>query len=213
LLLAGAAALWSGCAGAAWREVRFPGRAANRFTVDGEAVRITSDSAVSVLWRDVAVDLAATPILAWRWRIDAAPPPTTLVRRGGDDRALALYATFAADPATETLGTRLRRAMLEPFVEGAMPGRVLAFVWGGDGATVGWFVNPYLAESGRMRVLRGPEAPLGVWLDEAVDLRAEHAAAFGEPARTLLQLGISADTDDTASHAEGTLELLGFRSA
>lgn len=212
LLLAGAA-VWPGRASAAWREVRFPGRAANRFTVEGEVVRVMSDSAVSVLWRDVAVDLTATPILAWRWRVDAAPPPTALARRGGDDRALALYATFAADPATESLGTRLRRAMLEPFVEGVMPGRVLTFVWGGDGATMGWFVNPYLAESGRMRVLRGPEAPLGVWLDEAVNLRDEHAAAFAEPARTLLQLGISADTDDTASRAEASLELLGFRNA
>lgn len=212
LLLAGAA-LWPGGARAAWREVRFPGRAANHFAVDGDVVRVTSDGSVSVLWRDVAVDLAATPILVWRWRVDAAPPPTALARRGGDDRALALYATFTADPAAETLGTRLRRAMLEPFVDGPMPGRVLTFVWGGDGDARGWFVNPYLAESGRMRVLRGPEAPLGVWLEEAVDLGAEHAAAFGEPARTLLQLGVSADTDDTASRAEASLELLGFRAA
>ncbi len=212
LLLAGAA-LWPGGAGAAWREVRFPRRAANRFSVDGDLVRVTSDSSVSVLWRDVAVDLAATPILAWRWRVEVAPPPTDLARRGGDDRALALYATFAADPATETLGTRLRRAMLEPFVEGVMPGRVLTFVWGGDGRTAGWFVNPYLAGSGRMRVLRGPEAPLGVWLDEAVDLRAEHAAAFGDPAGTLMQLGVSADSDDTTSRAEASLELLGFQAA
>lgn len=210
LLLAGGT-LWPGRAAAAWREVRFPRHAPNRFTVDGDLVRVSSNSSVSVLWRDVAVDLAATPLLAWRWRVDLAPPATDLARRGGDDRALALYATFAGDPATETLATRLRRAMLQPFVEGTMPGRVLTFIWGGDGGTAGWFVNPYLTESGRLRVLRGPGAPLGVWLDEMVDLRAEHVAAFGEPAGALLQLGVSADTDDTRTRAEAALQLLGFQ--
>lgn len=214
LLLAAAATLLAGPASSSeWREVRFPGKTPNRFVVDGTVLRVSSERAVSVYWKGASVDLGASPVLAWRWRVDRTPPPTDLARRGADDRALALYVAFAADPADESLATRIRRRMLEPFVDGPMPGRVLAYAWGGDGSTEGWFVNPYLGASGRIRVLRGPDAPTGMWLDETADLVADHEAAFGTPPGRLQQLGVGADTDDTASRAEAAIELLGFRGA
>lgn len=199
-------------AGLGWRELVFRDKRPNRFAAaEGSGVRVEGGGAVSVLYRDLAgVDLAATPVLAWRWRVDAAPPPTDLARKGGDDRALAVYVGFAFDAARAGAVERGRWAVLRRLAGRELPGRVLTYLWGGDGRAEDWFDNPYLDGAGRMRVLRGPDAPLGEWFGERVDLAADHEAAFGERPTAPRQLSISADSDDTASRAAGTVAGLGF---
>lgn len=197
--------------GLGWRELVFRDKRPNRFAAEGGGVRVEGGGAVSVLYRDLAgIDLAATPVLTWRWRVDAAPPPTDLARKGGDDRALAVYVGFAFDAARAGGLERGRRAVLQRLARRELPGRVLTYLWGGDGRAEGWFDNPYLGGAGRMRVLRGPDAPLGEWFGERVDLAADHEAAFGQPPTAPRQLSISADSDDTASRAAGTVAGLGF---
>jgi hypothetical protein len=214
------AGVGEGLAARGWRELTFRDKEPNLFAaVEGEGddgVRVESRGTVSVLYRDLAggVDLAATPVLAWRWRVDEAPPATDLARKGGDDRALAVYVSFAFDPARAGAFERTRRAVLQRLAGRALPGRVLTYLWGGDGRAgggAGWLDNPYLRGAGRMRVLRGPDAPLGRWFEERVDLAADHAAAFGRPPTAPEQVSISADTDDTASRAVGVVAGLAFR--
>src|SRR5262245_21687665 len=81
-----------------WRAFGFGGKAGNRYRLaeDG-AIEVASASSVSLLYRAVAPDLALTPCLAWRWRVDRAMPPTDLTRKGGDDRPVALYLSFPYD--------------------------------------------------------------------------------------------------------------------
>lgn len=197
-----------------WRELTFDDQRPNRFTLEEpDGVRVESRGTVSVLYRPARVDLDATPVLAWRWRVDAAPPPTDVTRKGGDDRALAVYVAFAFDPERAGTFERLKRATLSRLTGRELPGRVLTYIWGGDGSDRGWFDNPYLQGAGKMRVLRGPEAATGTWIEERVDLVAEHRAAFGYPPSPPTELSISADTDDTASRGAGVVADLGFRPA
>ncbi|MCB2053252.1 MAG: DUF3047 domain-containing protein [Geminicoccaceae bacterium] len=186
-----------------WRELTFDGKTPNRFAIgEGDAVEIGGQGSVSVLWRALPGDLNDLD-LHWRWRVDVAPPESDLTRKGGDDRALALYVSFAFDPSGAGFVERAKRALVAPFVDQELPGRVLMYVWAGRGDTTGvWFDNPWLEGVGKYRILRGPEAELGTWYDEHVDLEADFRQAFGEPitAKTgPYQLAISADGDDTGA--------------
>jgi len=199
---------------AGWRELTFKNKQPNRFAVEGaDGVRVETNGTVSLIYRPASADLASTPILAWRWRVDAAPPPTDLTRKGGDDRPLAVYVSFAYDPARAGVGERLKRAAASITSDRPLPGRLLVYTWGGDGRAQGWFDSPYIKQFSKMQALRGPDAPLGQWVEERVDLLADHQAAFGQPPTAPTEISVSADSDDTKSRSVGLVADLRFAPA
>jgi hypothetical protein len=197
-----------------WQELTFKNKQPNSFTAleGGTGVRVESRGAVSLIYRPLQADLAATPVLAWRWRVDQAPPPTDLTRKGGEDRALAIYVAFEYDPARAGFVEKAKRAAAAIASDRPLPGRVLIYTWGGNGATRGWFDSPYIREYNKMKVLRGPEAPLGQWVEERVDLVADHQEAFGYPPTRPTELSLSCDSDDTKAPVAGAVADVAFRA-
>lgn len=196
-----------------WKELTFKNKNPNTYrAIEGSAgVEVKSQGTVSVLYRPLEADLTATPVLAWRWRVDAAPPPTDLTQKGGEDRALALYVAFAYDPARAGPIEKLKRAAASVTSDRPLPGRLLIYTWGGNGKARGWFDNPYLTRFSKMKVLREPEAPLGTWLEERVDLVADHQEAFGSPPTHPTELSLSCDSDDTKVPVAGAVADIAFR--
>lgn len=189
-----------------WREMAFRDKAPNAFALDPDGtIRVESRASVSVIWRELTADPTVTPILRWRWRIDEAVPPTDLSRKGGDDRSLAVYVAFVYEPARANFLERSVRAILESLAGEELPGRLLTYVWGGDGRTAGWFDNPYLPAGNRVRVLRGIGEPIGAWREERVDVRSDFRAAFGEEPPKVVRVGVSADSDDTGTAARARI--------
>lgn len=206
-----AAELDVGLEAAGWQEMMFRDKPGNRYRPDGDgAIHIESRSSVSVAWRNLPADPSRTPILRWLWRVDRAVPATDLTRKGGDDRSLSLYIAFAWVPQQAGFLERSVRAVLGSLTSQRLPGRLLTYVWGGDGRAAGWFDNPYLPVGAKLRVLRDGSAPLGVWLEERVDVRAEFRAAFNEEPPPVERVGVGADSDDTGSEALGAIRLLGW---
>lgn len=196
---------------AGWKEMTFRDKPGNLYRLDGTSgIRVQSRNSVSVAWRDLPADPRRTPILRWRWRLDRAVPATDLTRKGGDDRSLSVYVAFAWAPERASFVERSMRAVLSALTGEDLPGRLLTFVWGGDGRAEGWFPNPYLPAGAKLRVLRDGSAPLGVWLEERVDIRAEYRAAFDEEPTAVERVGVGADSDDTASEALGAVSDLGW---
>jgi hypothetical protein len=196
-----------------WKELTFKNKSPNSFSAveGGAGVQVESRGTVSVLYRPLEADLTATPVLAWRWRVDSAPPPTDLTKKGGEDRALALYVAFAYDPTRAGAMEKFKRAAASVTGERPLPGRLLIYTWGGDGRSRGWFDNPYLKGFSKMKVLRGPDAPLGTWVNEQVDLVADHQEAFGYPPSRPTELSLSCDSDDTKAAAAGAIADLAFQ--
>lgn len=54
-------------------------------------------------------------------------------------------------------------------------------------------------------------APLGIWLEEAVDVAADDRAAFGEAPPPATPLALSADPDDRGGLAIARVTLPGWR--
>jgi hypothetical protein len=185
---------------APWEELTFPNRSANDWSVEGETVRVASRSSVSVLYRQVDLPAAAAEQVTWRWCAQGALPATDLTRRGGDDRAIALYLGFS-DPEGE-----VRRSLIERVRErftGTTPDRVLIYIWGGAAPT-GWLPSPHLGERGAIRVVR-TAAEVGRCFEELVDAVEDFRAVWGREPGRLTQLALSADTDDTVSYTHLTL--------
>ena len=194
-----------------WREVVFDGKIPNRFApAEGGGVVVESDGSVSLLERSLDVDLGATPLLSWRWRVDEQAPPTDLTVKGEDDRSLALYVAFPFVPEEAGAMERMKRAIVENVVGKEAPGRVLIYVWGGEGERGNHVESPHLGQSGISTILRPAGTEAGFWFEELVDIAEDYRRTFGSEPPDPMSIAIGADTDDSRSKAKGFVTDLVF---
>lgn len=169
---------------AQWRPHGFKGE--TRYAVtgkDGEpALAARCDGTASGLFLERPVDLRRTPILEWRWRVDALPaagaPETS---RAGDDFAARLYAVRD--------GGVLRWRT-----------RALNYVWTrGQERGADW-PNPFAAQAHMVALRNAGDA--GRWHVERRDLRADFRRFHGLDLDTLDAVAIMTDCDNTGGRAE-----------
>lgn len=194
-----------------WEAVTFDDATPNDFRLgeDG-AILVASDRSVSLIEQAVTVDIGATPILTWRWRVDRGVPPTDLTRKGGDDRSLAVYVTFPFRPEEASLLERMKRGVVEAVAGEAAPGRILCYVFGGGAGRGSFLESPYFGAGGMTIVLRPASAEKGAWLEERVDLAADYRRVFGSAPDDPTHLAISADSDDTGSSIRAVIDDISF---
>lgn len=194
-----------------WEEVLFDGKVANRFEALGESgIAVSSEGSVSLLQRPFVVDLERTPLLTWRWQVQEAAPPTDLRIKGEDDRSLALYVAFPYQPEQAGLWERMWRGIVERVAGKEAPGRILVYVWGGEGTRGERVPSPHLGKAGMMTILRPATSETGSWQAETVDIAEDYRQTFGSEPPDPISIAISADTDDTRTRASGLVEGITF---
>lgn len=179
---------------AGWEHMTFRRIPATDYAANGEReLAIEARASSSLIHRALPADAFDSRTAAWRWRVDEGVPATDLSRRGGDDRAIALYFAFAPESARASAAagrTSLRRLLLSG------SGQLLVYVWGG-GAPRGTIVpNPYTRGRGVYLIQRPANTATGQWLSEEVDLAGDYRRAFGRAPGILVGLAIASDSDD-----------------
>jgi hypothetical protein len=191
-------------AAAGWRFIAAPGRRAARAWQEADATLVMeADRAVGFLVRPLTPAEAQAPRLAWRWRVDAAPPGSDLSVAGADDRPAAVHLAYPAAGGFPSFGSLLGL--------GALSGRLLSYVWGGTAPPGTRLATPGSRGRAAQVVRRGPEAPLGTWLADAAEPAADFRAAFGEAAPAPTHVIFSVDTDDLGGRALARLAAPEFR--
>jgi hypothetical protein len=138
------------------------------------SLRFETHDSASMLFRHVDFDLAAYPMLAWRWYIEL-PIHSALDERTreGDDHPARLFLRFVTDRGDK---------------------RAMEVIWGnrlkaGDFKYIGSFPH-YVADGGDDRV--------GHWLEERVDLERIYAEIWKDVAPPhLVDIAVFCDSDDT----------------
>jgi hypothetical protein len=220
LLAAAAAPFWvgrfsgSGAPPAPWRVVRLgskvPPTRYRLATINGvEAVEARADKSMALLARPLAVDLKATPILCWRWYVDAPVARADMTRKSGDDYAARVYVAFDMPDSALSTGTRLKLGIARSLFGSAVPDAALNYVWDNRNP-VGTRRKSAYTDRAQLIVAETGAARAGRWVSERADVAADFARAFGiGPARPI-QFAIAADTDDTGSAARAAFADLHF---
>ena len=191
----------------AWLEpVTFGGNAKpNQFALvaDGgrTVLQVRSDASASGLARKMRVDPATHPRLSWRWKASRLVANGRLAAKEGDDFALRLYVTFDLDPATLSLGDRMKLSLARTIWGDHLPVAALCYVWDAR-AAVGTIAPNAYTDRVRMVVVDSGPARLGQWVAHERDIGADFRAAFGQPAPAVTSVIVSADTDNTGERAE-----------
>lgn len=173
------------------------------------AIEAVADASMALLARPLAVDLTATPILCWRWRIDAPVAAADLRRKSGDDYAARVYVAFDMPDAAMSAGTRLKLAMARRVFGAALPDAALNYVWD-NRSPVGTRAKSSYTDRAELIVAETGAARAGAWVEERADVAADFARAFGGRPGKPVQLAIAADTDNTKSKARAAFADLHF---
>lgn len=180
-----------------WTEQKFSLFSRNEYGLNGNALDVSSDGSVSLVWNALPVSAWQNRAASWNWSVQTSVPPTDLTLKGGDDRNLSLYFVFLPEQvALATQGKSIRSLLRNEDV------RVLTYVWGGAHRRGDVLASPYLGPRGKTLILR----PSGTGsASEAIDLALDYQRAFGGEATSLVGIAVSADSDDTASEIEARI--------
>ena len=189
---------------APWQEVRLNAKLKpNNFALrhwDGvAALEVQSAGSMSLLGRPVTVDMARTPVLCWRWRIDAPLKSADLTQRSGDDYAARLYVSLAIPDADKSFGLRTQLRIARSIWGPSVPDAAVNYVWDNRQPVGTERPNAYTDRT-MMVVLRSGAADAGGWVQERRNVGRDVARLFGASA-TPVQLAITADTDNTGETA------------
>ncbi|MEY8689158.1 MAG: DUF3047 domain-containing protein [Leptothrix sp. (in: b-proteobacteria)] len=196
-----------------WREVAVnPKLGRNRFELrewDGvAALEVQSRRSMSLYARPITVDLAATPMLCWRWRVDAPLVSADLLTRAGDDYAARVYVSLAVPPEQQSFGLRAQLKVARAIWGPEVPDAALNYVWDNRQAIGTTRANAY-TDRAMMVVLRTGASDAGRWVNERRDVGADAVRHYGAGV-SAVQLALTADTDNTGEEAHAGFADLHF---
>jgi Protein of unknown function (DUF3047) len=161
---------------------------------DGKRVlHLKSRDEGSTIARDIKgkVDLKATPILEWSWRVVTLPKGGNSCKKSTDDQAAQVYVAWRRFPE-------------------ALRSRIVGYVWDTT-APVGTTCKSEKASTVTYVVLRSGSAELGRWITEARNVGEDFRKIYGEEPDAPDAVSISIDTNDTSSVAEAFIGPILFR--
>jgi hypothetical protein len=216
--LAGAVVLsatWDATEG--WQELRLgSGLRPNRFEVNAETavLSISSQSSMSLWARPIEVDLAARPVLCWRWRISGPLKSADMRKKTGDDYAARLYVAFRLPPESLDWSTRAQLAIARRLHGNAVPDAALNYVWDNRYPAGHHAPNAYTSQT-RMVVQRTGASMAGQWVQERRNLADDVKTWLPTGAKPVL-LAVAADTDNTGESVVtefSALKLVGLQES
>ena len=219
-VIAGSAPVWvgkfagTGALPAPWRVVQIDRKTRpttyRLATVAGvAAVEARANDSMALLARPLSVNLSATPILCWRWLVDAPVARGDMTKKSGDDYAARLYVAFDMPDSELSAGTRLKLGIARRLFGGQVPDAALNYVWDNRNP-VGTRRKSAYTDRAELIVAETGTARAGTWVTERVDTAADFASAFGDRRGTPIQIAIASDTDNTGSIARAAFADLRF---
>jgi len=180
---------------AGWKKYETPGgRPVYDFTVvsdDGaRGLRVRSRDEHSSIAKEVHVDLRATPILEWSWKVVKLP-------EGGDIRK------------KETSDLTGHVLVAWPRMPALLRTRLIGYVWEAT-APAGTMERSRKTSLVTFFILHSGPAELGRWMVERRNVRDDYVRAFGEEPSSPGVVAISIDTNDTHSTAEAVIGRIAF---
>jgi hypothetical protein len=180
---------------AGWTAYATPGgRPAYDFSVvedeDRRAIRLRSRDDHSTIAKEVHVDLEATPILEWSWKIVELPAGADVRQRATSDLTGYLLVVWPRFP--EMLRARL-----------------IGYVWG-TSEPANSVQRSQKVGTVTFVILRSGAEGLGRWVTERRDVVEDYRKIYGERPENPKVIALSIDTNDTHSRAEALIDSIAF---
>lgn len=176
------------------------------------AIEATADASMALLARPLDVDLVNTPVLCWRWRVDAPLKSADMAHKSSDDYAARVYVAFDLPDGALDWSTRLKQRLARRLFGKQVPDAALNYVWDNRYPIGSERPNAY-TERTHMLVLQSGDKHAGQWIIERRNVLADAQRAFGKLDFSAILLGVASDTDNTGEQAHAGFADLHFVNA
>lgn len=147
------------------------------------------------------LDVPASTILSWRWKVDHSVAKGDLSKKSGDDFAARVYVFFDVPRSQLSWIQRLKLSVAGERLGHSIPTAALCYVWD-NRHPVGTIAPNAFTSLVRTIVLQSGDAKAGTWQPEQRDLAADFRAAFGHAAPRVTGIALASDTDNTGGHVK-----------
>lgn len=165
-----------------------------------QAIEAQASASMALLARPLEINLKSTPVLCWRWRVDAALQNADLNQKSGDDYAARVYLALTLPPELMGLATRAKLRLARVFYGEEVPDGAINYVWDNRHPVGTRRPNAYTALT-QMVVQQTGEEKAGKWVSERVNVQDEIRRAFGTEHASLTSIAVASDTDNTGETA------------
>lgn len=167
---------------AGWERERFKGE--TTYVIDGEALKAKCDNSASGLFLRKTIDLRATPVIEWSWRVDAVFDPSVNEKsKAGDDFAARIY-------VVKDGGVAVWRT------------RAINYVWASAMPVGADWPNPFASQAHMVALRSGPPAAPGQWVTERRNIREDFKRFHGRDIEAIDAVAIMSDCDNRGGSAE-----------
>jgi hypothetical protein len=167
-----------------WQEKSFKGNSRYELTeLDGRQVLHAScDGGASVLYREQKIDLNATPVLQWSWRVDETFTGVNERSKAGDDYPARVYVVVDG---------------------GLLAWRTIAmnYVWASAQPKDSAWDNAFVGNA-KMLALRSGSGEAGQWQQESRNVREDFRSFHGRDIDRIDGVAVMTDCDNTGGQAE-----------
>lgn len=147
----------------------------------GTVIRAKSQSSASTFYRDMTIDLNATPCLNWSWKIDQALDNLAEKTKAGDDYAARIYVVFSGGIAFWNT-------------------RAINYVWSGNQPIGETWPNAYTSNSTNI-VIESGQGRAGQWVKESRNVLKDVRNIIGKDIHIADGVAIMTDTDNSKTSA------------
>ena len=176
------------------------------------AIEAQAHGSTALLARSVEVNLLETPVLCWRWRIDAPVRNADMARPEAHDFAARLYVAFKLPAETMTWATRLKLATARTLFGDQLPDAALNYVW--DNRYPEGTRRPHIdTDRITMVVLRSGAKHAGTWVSERRNVLEDLRQALGAKDARLAMVALATDSDNTGEEIRAGYADLHFVAA
>jgi len=170
-------------------------------SVSGATV-IEADSvgSASALMHDGNMDLAQTPWLSWRWKVDHPVPKADNSVAALEDAPARLILIFDGDKSQLSFGDRTAARVAKSVGGQDLPYATLMYIWSTTAPVGNVIPNPH-TDRIQMVVAAGGDASLGQWQSFNRNIADDFQSVFHEKPGKLLGYGVLTDSDNTNSTA------------
>lgn len=176
-----------------WQPRSFQGETAYRLTGSGDvrALSAACDGTASALARRVPINLKATPMLHWQWRVDGVHRGLNEQNKSGDDFAARVYVVHD--------GGLLKWRT-----------RAINYVWAGSTRRGRHWPNPFTDKAMMVALESGNPADTGAWVSETRNVRADFRRFYNLDLDTLDAVAIMTDCDNAGGTARAAYRRIHF---
>lgn len=180
------------------------GKAMTQYTLvrDGQATVLQADAkqSASALMHEGNIDLARTPVVAWRWK--AAAPIAGADNSVGakEDAPARLVFVFDGDKSKLSLLDQAAMGLAKIAGGEDIPYATLMYIWSTTAAPGSVIANPHTGRV-QMIVVSGRPGDAGEWQSLRRNIAQDYERVFHEKPGRITAWGLLTDTDNTRSVA------------